>query len=129
MCLYAEERGRQSINGTQMGPSSLVLLQHDAPLTPNEDGRWDRGEGQKIESRRAQGYNTSILREWRRDEWEWNYSRGEREREGAIKLEWENLDGGEKGSEEREAHMSDSNREREKERAIATAQWPTETDE
>ncbi len=81
MCLYAEERGRRSINGTQMGPSSLVLLRRDAPLTPKEDGRWDRGEGQKIESRRAQGYNTSILREWRRDEWEWNYSKGERERE------------------------------------------------
>lgn len=44
MFLYAEQRGRRSINGTQMGPSSSVLLRRDALLTLTKDGRWDRGE-------------------------------------------------------------------------------------
>lgn len=92
---------------------------------------WGGGEGgNKL---KPMGLKVTTHQSWesgwgRTDEWEWNYSRREKERESC---------GGEKGSAEREertwvsavVRASARERERERKRDIATTQWPTEPDE
>lgn len=120
MFLYAEQRGRRSINGTQMGPSSSVFVTSRCSVNPYR--RWEMGRGERDNKLKAAELKVTTHQSWesgcrRWDEWERNYSRGEREREGAIKLEWESLGGG--GGERREVQREESaHRERERVRGI-----------
>jgi len=123
MFLYAEQRGRRSINGTQMGPSSSVFVTSRCSVNPYR--RWDGVRGTinwKRQSSRLQHINPERVDAG--DETSGNGiiagERGrEREREGAIKLQ------GKSWVERREVQREESaHRERKRERARGI--WPTD---
>ncbi len=110
-------RAAWSVEHKRDADGTLVLGFVTARCSVNPYRRWDGGE--RDNKLKAAELKVTTHQSWESGEETSGNGiiAGERgEREGAIKLEWESLDGGEKGSEESEAHMSDSNCVRERER-------------